>query len=78
VPSYPALDGKQVVRVLESLGFYVDRISSTHYQMVKPAHPRPVPVPVHAAKTLPTGTFRSILRQAGLTPKQFFQACWNL
>ncbi len=30
-----------------------------------------VTVPYHAGKTIPTGTLRSIIRQAELTPEQF-------
>jgi predicted RNA binding protein YcfA (HicA-like mRNA interferase family) len=42
--------------------------------MWKPGHPTVVPVPVHGRHTVPVGTLRSILRLAGLTPAQFFDA----
>jgi predicted RNA binding protein YcfA (HicA-like mRNA interferase family) len=36
-----------VRRLLESSGWRLDRISSSHHIFVKPGEPRPFPVPVH-------------------------------
>jgi predicted RNA binding protein YcfA (HicA-like mRNA interferase family) len=73
VSSFPALNGKQVIRVLESFGFEVVRVSeSSHYQLAKPGHPQVVTVPVHGSATVPEGTLRAILRKAGLDRKRFF------
>ncbi len=70
----PAVTGKDAIRALRSLGFRIDRIEGSHHIMVKAGHPLSVPVPVHGNKVLPTGTLASIVRMAGLTKDQFFQA----
>jgi predicted RNA binding protein YcfA (HicA-like mRNA interferase family) len=73
VASYPALSGKDIIRILESFGFEVVRISKgSHYQMWKPGHPTVVPVPVHGSVVVPQGTLHSILRLAGLSAGRFF------
>jgi len=79
VSRFPALNGKQVIRVLERLGFHLERISSSsHHILAKENHPTVVCVPVHGNHVLPQTTFRSILRQAGLKPGEFFRAYWKL
>lgn len=42
--------------------------------MIKPSHPFTIPVPVHGSKALPRGTLASIIRMAGATKEQFFDA----
>jgi hypothetical protein len=41
--------------------------------MVKGGWPRSVPVPVHGTHAIPRKLFQRILREAGLTPTQFFE-----
>ena len=68
----PVATGKDVVRVLRSIGFVVDRIVGSHHVMVFPSDPtRTVTVPVHSNRDLKAGTLRSIIRQAGLTVEEF-------
>ena len=73
MPIHPSLNGKQVIRVLEKFGFDVIRISEgSHHILRKPGRPTIVVVPVHGSRDVPEGTFRSILRQAGLKADEFF------
>jgi predicted RNA binding protein YcfA (HicA-like mRNA interferase family) len=71
--SFPAVNGREVIRALQKLGFRLDRIEGSHHMMVKDGHPRTIPVPVHGSKPLPKGTLRSIIRQAGVTREAFFK-----
>jgi predicted RNA binding protein YcfA (HicA-like mRNA interferase family) len=64
----------QVIRALEELGFRVIRVEGSHHMMWKAGHPTVVPVPVHGRQPVPHGTLSSIIRLAGLTRKQFFDA----
>jgi len=70
--TFPAVNGKQVVRALLNLGFQLDRIVGSHHIMVKIGLPS-IPVPVHGSKELPTGTVSSIIRMVGVTKKKFFE-----
>lgn len=56
---------KDLIKILESEGWYVDRIQGSHCIMKHPKKKgRPV-IPYHN-KDLASGTFKNILRQAGL------------
>ena len=54
------------MRALIRGGFSLSHVRGSHHYMRRPDGKGLVVVPVHAAQTIPTGTMRSILRQAGL------------
>jgi predicted RNA binding protein YcfA (HicA-like mRNA interferase family) len=71
-PSMPTVRGKDAVRTLLRAGFVLNRIVGSHHVLVHPDDSRRVvTVPVHGAKDLKRGTFRSMLRQAGMTVEEF-------
>jgi predicted RNA binding protein YcfA (HicA-like mRNA interferase family) len=74
VGNRPALNGKQIIRILKKFGFEVVRIEGSHHMLMKLGHPTLVVVPVHGNRTVPEGTLRNIIRQAGLTADVFFAA----
>lgn len=55
---------RELVRVLESHGWELDRISGGHYVMKKIGR-RPVPIP-HHSKELSRWMIEGILKQAGI------------
>jgi predicted RNA binding protein YcfA (HicA-like mRNA interferase family) len=59
------LSGKEVLRILESLGFEVRRITGSHHhmQLRLPDKTCRASVPVHGNQALATGTLKSIYRQ---------------
>lgn len=57
------IKSKEVVRILQKLGFQIDRQNGTHVIMKK--ENKTVVVPVHK-ETIPIGTLKSIERQAGI------------
>ena len=64
----PALTGHDVLRALTRGGFYVHHVKGSHHSL---RHPElRVVVPVHR-KDLPPGTIRSIIKQSGLSEKEF-------
>jgi predicted RNA binding protein YcfA (HicA-like mRNA interferase family) len=68
----PVVTGRDVVRVLRTAGFAIDRIAGSHHVMIFPGDPRrTVTVPVHGGRDLKPGTLRSIIRQAGFTVEEF-------
>jgi predicted RNA binding protein YcfA (HicA-like mRNA interferase family) len=57
----PRLKGKELVRILERLGFAAVRTRGNHV-FLKHADGRVTTVPVHAGETIGPGLLRSILR----------------
>ncbi len=55
----------------EAMGFRVARVKGSHHIMVRRGHPLILSVPVHGHKPMPTGTLRSLIRDAGLTVEEF-------
>lgn len=72
--SGPAVSGEDAIRALQSLGFRLDRIESSHHMLTKDGHPYTVVVPVHGSKPLPKGTLASIIRISRMGKKRFFAA----
>lgn len=60
------MNGAQMVRALEKLGYYVARVCGSHHVLRHPDG-RTVIVPVHQGRDLPKGTLRNILAHVGLT-----------
>ena len=64
----PVLNPKKVIKALERGGFYVHRVSGSHYVLKNGG--RRVTVPYHN-RDLKPGTLASIIEQAGLTVAEF-------
>ena len=62
----PRLKGKELVRLLEKLGFEIVRTRGSHL-FLQHADGRVTTVPVHAGETLGPGLLRSILRDVELS-----------
>jgi predicted RNA binding protein YcfA (HicA-like mRNA interferase family) len=68
-----SLKPKEVVRALEKAGFFIHETSGSHVHLKHPQKPGRVTVPYHERFDLPTHIVKSILRQAGLTNREFFR-----
>lgn len=66
----PVVTAREVIRVLERLGFHRIRQSGSHATFRHPDG-RWTIVSVHAGKTIPSGTLRKIIRDAGLSVQEF-------
>lgn len=67
----PIISGKDCVKALGKVGFYIKRQESSHIVLRRDAPYNQVIVPDH--KTLDRGTLRAILRQAGVDVEVFIQ-----
>lgn len=67
MPKLPRISGRDVIRVLESLGFRQVRQRGSHVVMRR--GDRGCVVPLHAEVAV--GTLRSTLRQADVSPQEF-------
>jgi predicted RNA binding protein YcfA (HicA-like mRNA interferase family) len=65
----PAIRPKDLIRTLERVGFFVHRVTGSHYILKHPAKlTLRVTVPF-----LKRGTLQSIVREAGLTNEEFLE-----
>ena len=67
----PVISGRQLVRVLEQLGFAFDRQRGSHMMLFRVDPPTTLSVPDH--RELDRGTLRALLRQAGISPSQLME-----
>lgn len=65
MPKLRRLNGKQVIAILESLGFTIIRIKGSHHQMQRDVAGKhqTITVPLHGTKALSPKTLHSIYRQ---------------
>jgi len=67
----PILPSKEIIRILERLGFKNTRKSKgSHFRYTHPDG-RKTTVPVHKGKTISRGLLRKILRDIELSPEEF-------
>lgn len=63
---------REIVRILEKLGYIQKRQSGSHLIMHHPTLKRIIPVPIHA-KELKKGLLQGIIKQAQSTEKEFLK-----
>ena len=64
----PVVSGKDVLKVLMKLGYYVRDQKGSHVHMRHP-YRKPLTIPLHA--TIAKGTLRAIIKEAELTVGEF-------
>jgi len=72
MPAVPVLSGKEVVRVLEHLGWHIARQRGSHIVLTKEGEIATLSVPDH--NEVARGTLRSLIRSANLTVAEFINA----
>lgn len=63
---------KEVIRILEKLGFIQKRQTGSHLIMYHPLKKLIIPVPMHA-KDLKKGLLRGIIKQANSSEEEFLK-----
>jgi len=66
----PAITSREAVAALKKAGFEERRQRGSHLYLWHPERQVLVTVPMHA-RDLPRGTLRAIIRDSGLTEKEF-------
>ena len=62
---------RECLRVLQQIGFVIDRQAGSHITLIRDNPPARVTVPNH--KELKVGILRRIIRDAGLTVEEFVE-----
>ena len=62
MPKLPVINGKELIKLLESIGFKVINMKGSHVRL-KAEDGKITTVPVHGSKTIPKGLLRKIIRE---------------
>jgi predicted RNA binding protein YcfA (HicA-like mRNA interferase family) len=68
----PILKPKEVIKMLQRAGFYIDHQSGSHISLLNDKTKKRVTLPSHP-KDIKKGTMHSIIRQSGLTLEEFLR-----
>lgn len=68
----PAFKAREIVRILEKLGYTKKRQTGSHLIMYNDKLKSTIPVPIHA-KDLKRGLLKSIIKQADSTEDEFLK-----
>lgn len=66
----PVVSGKQVVKALLTLGYYIRDQKGSHIHL---RHPSNIPLTVPNHKEIARGTLRAILHSANISPDRFIK-----
>jgi len=61
MPKLPALNGKELIKILNTMGFIVMRTHGSHVRLLSDDG-RVTTVPVHGTREIPKGLLRKIIR----------------
>ena len=71
MPKLPVISGKELVKVLNKIGYEIDHQTGSHIILRQDKEPyRRVTVPNHVE--ISKGTLLAIIKEAGLTRDEFF------
>lgn len=69
----PMMSAKEIMRRLERAGFRFKYAKGSHHYFHNQFTGRLTSVPVHGGKDIGRGLLRDILKQAGISPKDFLK-----
>ena len=72
-PKFANLKVPQIIRALQKAGFFIHETSGAHVQLKHLNKPGRITIPAHKNFDLPKHIVKSIVRQAGMTNKEFFE-----
>jgi predicted RNA binding protein YcfA (HicA-like mRNA interferase family) len=61
------VSGKALCKIVERRGWLLKRVTGSHHIYAKEGISIILSIPVHSNRDLPTGTLRSLMKDAGLT-----------
>ncbi|EAZ94169.1 type II toxin-antitoxin system HicA family toxin [Crocosphaera chwakensis] len=70
--NFPSIKAKDFIKVIEKLGFYLDRQKGSH-QIYKNSQGQRVVVPIHSGKDIKQGTLMGMIQDIGLDKESFFE-----
>ena len=70
MPKLPSFTPKKLIKILKNLGFQLDHTTGSHFIFYHPKTKKRAVVPYHV-RDLPKGTLMSILKEVGISKKEF-------
>ncbi|MGH1397036.1 MAG: type II toxin-antitoxin system HicA family toxin [Trichormus sp.] len=70
--NFPSVKAKDFVKVIEKLGFYLDRQKGSH-AIYKNVQGNRVVVPIHSGKDIKQGTLIGMIQDIGIDKETFFE-----
>lgn len=70
--SFPSVKAKNFIKVIEKLGFSLDRQKGSH-AIYKNIHGTRVVVPIHSGKDIKQGTLMGMIQDIGIDKETFFE-----
>lgn len=70
MPKLPNIKGKQLLRILQKIGFEVDHIQGSHH-ILRRSDGRKTVIPIHGSKEIPKGTLLGILTDLDISKEKF-------
>ena len=67
----PVVTARDVIRIVERMGFGFDRQKGSHAVYIRTSDRRRVVIPVHKGRDLKPGTLRGLLDDIGLSVEEF-------
>jgi predicted RNA binding protein YcfA (HicA-like mRNA interferase family) len=67
----PRARGKEHVRAFQRDGWTVDRVTGSHYILVKEGCDYQLSIPYHRGQTIKVGLLKGLIRDAGLTNEEY-------
>jgi predicted RNA binding protein YcfA (HicA-like mRNA interferase family) len=61
-----SVSGKQFARILESRGWNLARVNSSHHVYMKPGNPARISLPIHGNEDLKQGLLRHFMKVADI------------
>ena len=71
MPKLPIIKDKQLIKVLNKLGFVKHRQGGTSHLVMIHLDGRRTIIPIHSGKDIPRGTLKAILRDIEITNNDF-------
>ncbi len=72
MPAVPSIKPRKLIKKFEKIGFVIDRQKGSHVILYNRSNDKRLIIPLHI-KDVPKGTLLSIIKQSGLTKKQFLK-----
>lgn len=70
--NFPSVKAKDFIKVIENLGFYLDRQKGSH-AIYKNSQGLRVVVPIHSGKDIKSGTLMGMIQDIGINKETFFE-----
>lgn len=70
MPKLPNVKGKQLLKILQSVGYILDHVQGSHY-VLRRSDGRKTTVPIHRNKEIPKGTLLGILTDLDISKEEF-------